>query len=231
MLSRHKGISTAPYSSLNISYGVGDNPQNVTENRQRIKNRLNIGFLASARQVHADLIFVVDRLTEDYEVAGYDALVTERPAIGLLIQQADCQAILLYDPRRPAIGAIHCGWRGNVHNIIRSTVERMRKVFRTDPASLQAVVSPSLGACCGEFIHFRDEFPSDFLKFKSGPAHFDLPAISRYQLIDSGVDEKNIDIFNICTVCNTNFFSYRRTMKKGKKQTGRQGSVICLPPS
>jgi YfiH family protein len=230
MLTRQHGVSPPPYDSLNISYGVGDMPANVAKNRLRIKEMLGIRYLASARQVHAKRVYSVGSITGDVEVDGYDALVTERPDIGLLIQQADCQAILLHDPFRPAIGAIHCGWRGNVTNIIRSTIDQMRKNYRTDPSALHAVISPSMGPCCGEFIHFRTQLPSNYQQFQPIPGHFDFRAISRDQLIKAGVLEGNIDMIDVCTVCNTNFFSYRRTMKKGGKQTGRQGSIICLAP-
>lgn len=231
MLTRHQGMSPPPFFSLNVSYGVGDAPENVAENRRRIKELLGIRFLASTSQVHADRVYAVGSLMGDIEVEGYDALVTEEPGIGLLVQQADCQAILLHDPVRPAIGAIHCGWRGNVVNIIQATVARMQKNYRTEPASLRAVISPSLGPCCGEFINFRSELPFHFHRFQATPDHFDFRAISRTQLIEAGLRREHIDIMDICTVCSTNFFSYRRAMKQGGRPTGRQGSVISLASS
>lgn len=230
MLTREKGVSSPPYSSLNVSYGVGDTPENVTQNRHKIKKMLGVKFLVTARQVHSDKVYAVSSLTEDVEVEGYDALITKQPGIGLLIQQADCQAILLHDPVRPAIGAIHCGWRGNVLNIIKATISRMQEEYLTDPVSLQAVISPSLGPCCAEFIHFRSRLPAHFQQFQTKPEYFDFRAISRYQLIEAGVPGANIDVINICTVCNKSFFSYRRAMKKGSRVTGRHGSVICIAP-
>lgn len=230
MLTREKGASSHPYFSMNVSYSVGDTPENVTQNRHKIKKMLGIKFLASSRQVHSDKVYAVSSLTEDMEVEGYDALITKKPGIGLLIQQADCQAILLHDPVQVVIGAIHCGWRSSVLNIIRATIARMQEEYQTDPASLRAVISPSLGPCCAEFIHFRSKLPAHFQKFMTKTDHFDFRAISRYQLITAGVSGANIDIMNICTVCNKNFFSYRRTMKKGSQVTGRQGSVICIAP-
>jgi YfiH family protein len=230
MLTREKGVSPAPYSSLNVSYGVGDAPDNVAQNRQQIKNLLGIRLLASSKQVHSDKVYTVDSLTEDVEVDGYDALITRQPGIGLLIQQADCQAILLHDPEHAAVGAIHCGWRGNVLNILQSTIARMQDEFQTEPEALRAVISPSLGPCCGEFIHYRSTLPPYFQKFMPKPDHIDFRAISRYQLIEAGLSEVNIDAIDFCTVCNKSFFSYRRTVNNGKKVTGRQGSVICIAP-
>jgi len=228
LLTRAGGVSPPPYFSLNVSFGVGDRPDNVRRNRRKIKDILGIQFLVSVGQIHSDRIFPVAAISEDVEVPGYDALLTGQPGVGLLIQQADCQAILLHDPVRNCIGAIHCGWRGNTLNIIEKTVTRMGKEFGTEPISLRAVISPSLGSCCGEFIDYRTGLPGNFQKFLTGPDHFDFRAISKEQLMLAGVAEANIDIIDICTVCDQNFFSYRRAMKKGTGITGRQGSVICL---
>lgn len=228
IFDRNNGCSPPPFNSLNVSYSVGDHPDNVKRNRLKIKNLLGVQLLASAGQVHSDRVYVVDRISRDIEVEGFDALITGQAGIGLLIQQADCQAILLHDMVQNVIAAIHCGWRGNVVNIIGKTLDRMRMEFTTSPAAIQAVISPSLGPCCGEFTDYRQQLPGDFQKFITTPNHLDFQAISRNQLINAGVPAQNIDILRICTVCNRNFFSHRRTTRNGGKTTGRQGSIISL---
>lgn len=228
ILNRENGVSPAPFRSRNISYGVGDNIDNVSKNRQKIKKMLGLNFLASAQQIHGERVYTVGSLSEDMEIDGYDALITQEQGIGLLIQQADCQAILLHDPVQKAIGAIHCGWRGSVLNIIGTTIQRLQEEFGTEPDAVRAVISPSLGPCCAEFIHYQNELPPHFQRFQTQPAHFDFQAISREQLIGAGIAEANIEIMKICTVCDKSFFSHRRATKKGQKKTGRQGSVICL---
>ena len=53
----------------------------------------------------------------------------------------------------------------------------------------------------------------------------DLRACNRWQLIDAGVPEKQIDVSDLCTACRTDlFFSYRR---EGAK-TGRMMSAIGI---
>ena len=42
-----------------------------------------------------------------------DGMVTDCPQLPLLISFADCVPILLVDPKRGAIGAVHAGWRGS----------------------------------------------------------------------------------------------------------------------
>lgn len=228
MFSRNNGVSHSPYTSLNISYNVGDDPAHVTTNRRKVKEALGIRFLVSSHQVHANKIHSVESVYEDTELDGYDALISNTPGVGLLIQQADCQAILLHDPGKRVVAAIHCGWRGSVSNIIKSTIACMGEKYRTEPESLRAVISPSLGPCCAEFIHYRTELPKQFHRFQPTPNYFNFWEISRFQLLEAGLTGENIDCANICTSCNKDFFSYRRSRKKGKHLTGRNCSVICL---
>ncbi|MEW6594956.1 MAG: peptidoglycan editing factor PgeF [Thermodesulfobacteriota bacterium] len=225
-VSRAGGVSPAPYGPLNLSFGVGDAEANVRENRQRLKVELGISVLASARQVHGDAVWVIDHpLAQDTEERGYDALVTDQPGLGLLIQQADCQAVLLHDPVRRVVAAIHAGWRGSVAGIIGKTIRTMTERFNTVPADLAAAISPSLGPCCAEFVNYLTELPESFHGYQVAPNHFDFWAISRDQLHQAGVREERIETARICTRCCPDYFSFRR-----ERVTGRFGSVIMLSP-
>ncbi len=229
MFSRHGGRSTAPFSSLNCSYTVGDDPSAVEGNRELIRETIGAGTVKEITQVHGDSILVVNNVEQVTKMEKMDAMITDVAGIGLLIQQADCQAVLLHDPVKGVIGAIHSGWRGSVSNIIAKTIQCMEKEFTVQPSNILAVISPSLGPCCGEFINYHAELPPDFFTFQTTRNHFDFQAISRMQLIHAGVKEKKIDTAKKCTACNEDFFSYRRAMHRANGQTGRNGSVIALP--
>ncbi len=231
MLNRHGGISKKPYDSLNLGLYVGDRNENVAVNRRKVKQLLGLAHLVSSRQVHGTGIQVVDDVCADVEIDNCDALVTTQPGVGLLIQQADCQAILLHDPVNHVVAAIHCGWRGSVANIINRTIRKMQLHFGVEPPNLRAVISPSLGPCCAEFVNFRRELPSGLHRYQWQRNYFDFWKISRYQLQQTGVPERQIDITGICTCCRLDFFSYRRAVKEGNGITGRNGSVIGLPAS
>ncbi len=229
MFCRTGGISKAPYASLNLGFSTGDDWKNVAHNRKQITQLFSVKHLVSAIQVHGREVACVEDVTRDYEVDATDALITNQPGVGLLIQQADCQAILFYDPVRQVIGAAHSGWRGSVLNIVGHTIKMMTATYGTRAADVRAVISPSLGPCCAEFVHARSELPGKFFVHQAKPGYFDFWAISCSQLQQEGVRRHNIDIAGECTVCTTNFFSYRRTTKKGQHLTGRNGSIICLP--
>lgn len=229
LFDRHGGVSEQPFASLNIGLAVGDDDSRVEENRRLVRQRMGVTCLLSGRQVHGDRVYLLERpLIRDEEVADYDALITRQQGVGLVIQHADCQAVLLHDPIRQAIGAAHSGWRGSVANIIGRTVLAMTEAFGTDPAHLQAVISPSLGPCCAEFVNYALELPASFQRHMDQRAHFDFWEISRQQLLVAGLPAEAITLPTTCTCCSPDYFSYRRACRQGNGVTGRNCSVIAL---
>ena len=223
------GISNGVYKNGNVGLAVGDDPFAVEWNRQRIKEVVGAQSLLSARQVHGtDVFSLTGPLLEDTEVEGYDSLVTNQPGVALMIQQADCQAVLLFDPVQRVVAALHSGWRGSVQNIIATTVTVMEVDFSCQAKNMHAFVSPSLGPCCAEFVHYKEELPKDFIQHMVTPNHFDFWQISKDQLVDVGLLPSQIACAAVCTVCDTNYFSYRRACRETGGVTGRNSSLIVL---
>ena len=154
---------------------------------------------------------------------GYDAMITAARGVGLVVQQADCQAVLFFDPGVPAAGIAHCGWRGGVAGVCAEVVAAMEREFACRPERILAAISPSLGTCCAEFSGYRELLPRWMWEFRRG-LFFDFPAITRQQLLECGLRPENIDTSHHCNACDPGFFSYRR---EGGR-TGRQGSVIGI---
>lgn len=232
MFDRHGGISSGLFTSCNIGRNVGDHEDAVEVNRKKIKEILEIPLLLSAKQVHGTGIYCLkDSLPYDMEVGEADGLITNLPGVGLMIQQADCQAVLLFDPVKEVIGAVHCGWRGSVQRILGRAITVMVENYGTVPADLHGVISPSLGPCCGEFVNFRQELPQSFRQFMVLDNYFDFWQISRQQLLESGMVEERIRTAAICTCCSDDYFSYRRAVRHSSGVTGRNCSVIALKES
>ena len=229
VFTRRGGESSGVLRGLNLSFSTGDQAGRVAGNRKRVRALLNLPTLTSLRQVHGTEAVVISNgrgldSTATPETESGDILLTDRPGIGLMIKQADCQAVMLYDPRHKAVANMHCGWRGNVRGVIQEGIKQMRAVYGTDPADLLGAVGPSLGPCCAEFIHYREELPQEAWQYQVRPFYFDLWRWSRDQLLAAGVRNENIAVAGICTSCRTDeFYSYRK-----EKLTGRFGSVIGL---
>lgn len=226
--TRQGGVSTGVFASLNVSRAVGDRPELVAENQRRLQQALGLKVLASAAQVHGDHAAVITTAAQalQADIPEVDILVTTVPGLGLVIKQADCQAIMLYDPVNRAVANVHCGWRGSIANILGRTVALLKNRFGSTPGDLYAAVGPSLGPCCAEFRNFRQEIPENLWGYQVRPTYFDLWQLSQDQLVTAGLLPEHLDVARLCTRCGAgDFFSYRRD-----KVTGRQGAVIALSP-
>jgi YfiH family protein len=179
IFNRLGGVSPPPYDSLNVSYGVDDDPRLVKANRERIKQSLAVDILVSGQQVHGSKVHVIaEKPDNDMEIPGCDAFITNVAGVGLMIQQADCQAVMLFDQHRQVAANIHCGWRGSMDNIIFTTIRVMTEEFATDPSHLLAAISPSLGHCCAEFVHYEQELPGHFHPFQVKSNYLGLSCLS-----------------------------------------------------
>jgi YfiH family protein len=230
VFTRNSGLSQHPFASLNVAFGIGDEKENVVQNRNIISRSMAPGDLVFVRQVHGITIadFSMDGrgLGNDtaHEPFTADAMLTDRPHMYLVIQVADCQAVLMYETARRVAANVHCGWRGSIQNILGLTVETMKQRFDCNPENIQAGIGPSLGPCCAEFINYKTEMPRNLWRYKDSNHYFDFWSVSLDQLMRAGVPKKNIELSRICTSCRTDeFFSYR-----AEKTTGRFAAVIGL---
>jgi polyphenol oxidase len=228
VFTRQGGVSREPYHSLNVSLAVGDLPSRVEENQRRLQKTLELDRLISATQVHGlnEAVIKGGYTVPQGEIPEVDILITAQPGLGLVIKQADCQAVMFYDPEHRVVAQAHCGWRGQVGGILSETVSRLRFHFHSRPEALQAAIGPGLGPCCAEFRHYRREFPPELWQYQARPGYFDLWRLSFDQLTAAGLKPDHIEVAGLCTRCRTReFFSYRRD-----GVTGRQAAVIALKP-
>lgn len=243
VFGRKGGFSEAPYDALNVRYGIGDKLTNVLKNRRLICKLLGLkeDRLVSANQTHSKNVQVVDEEFlesvfraggEEFEVDDRDALVTDLEDTGLMIQVADCQALLFYDPVKRVVAAVHAGWKGLAQDVSGATVEVMVKKFGVAPSRLLVGIAPSLGPCCAFFSNPEKELPGSFAKYIDKQKRVDLWSYSLDQLQKHGIQKPNIEIAKVCTQCGKgggkgcrdNFFSFR-----GQRGiTGRFGVVVFL---
>ena len=230
---REPGCSEPPFNGLNVSYSVGDDPQRVAANRRRVAGCMQAERLVFARQVHGASVVVIDGRGQgnaacpETGAPEADALLTDRPGEFLVITVADCQSILIYDPRRRVVANVHSGWRGSVAGVAGRTLLFMVERFGCDPRDAHVGVGPSLGPCCAEFTNYRQEIPAELWGYRRDSVRFDFWAMSRDQLIRAGVPADQIALSGLCTKCLADrFFSYRAA-----KTTGRFAAVIGLRQS
>ena len=110
--TRAGGVSQAPYDSLNLGAYVGDAPQAVARNVQRLTHALGARPVL-LKQVHGTRLLALNAQTPDYQEA--DGSYTGQPGLACTVGIADCLPILLChvaDGQATQVGALHAGWRG-----------------------------------------------------------------------------------------------------------------------
>ncbi len=257
------GFSTRPGGSsvlpsgdrvLNLSFTEWDTREAVQRNRSAFQCAIGARGLefVPLKQFHSAVVHLV-RAAPAGPCKG-DASFTSTPGLLLGVQTADCVPILLVDPRKRAIAAIHAGWRGTLARIAQKTVGEMRKRLGTDPKGMVAALGPAIGGCCYEVgTELVTDFTSQFAdaeeyfdEMRTGdepnplqwlnmmpPGHqpppknvrLDLRKANRSQLLGAGLADENIFVSELCTACHSDlFFTYR---KEGA-HSGRLLSVVGL---
>lgn len=237
--TRLGGESAGIYRSLNLGENRGDDPNKVRENYRLLWGALRITTLpVFSRQVHGCVVRPVTSADrhELFSPIPYEAdgLITDEEDLPLVIFTADCIPILLHDPVRRAIGAVHAGWRGTAADIAGEAIRKMTEVYGCRPEDTQAAIGPGIGKCCFET---GPEVPEAMLSLSPdlssaispgcmpGKYMVDLKKINSLLLIRAGVPAENIAVSPECTKClNDKYWSHRHT--GGVR--GSQASVIML---
>ena len=153
--------------------------------------------------------------------------ITNTESIFLTGIFADCGSVLIYEPYMKIVGLVHAGWRGLSKEISKKAISEICRVFNAKPSNLLIGIGPHIKQCC--YTVSQDVaklFSQGFLK-KTGNQKWNLSienAIIK-QLVDVGIEEKNIERSDYCTFCSEDmFFSYRRD----KGVTGRMMAVIGM---
>ncbi len=241
--TRTGGRSLPPYESLNLGFHVGDSPETVLKNREHLAADIEIPLsnFTLARQIHSGTVTIVTEHMRGYGAVDFntaieetDAMVTSVPGLCLAVLTADCVPVLLFDPRKRVVAAVHAGWRGCVKLIARKTVEILQQEFNCKPAELLVGIGPSIGPCHYEIgpeviSQVEDTFGSTdgnvTNQSADGKGYFDLWKANKRQIMETGVPPQNIEIAQICTYCKAHqFFSARHQ----KGTTGRFGTGIML---
>lgn len=236
--TRIGGVSDFPENSLNLSGLDIDSAENVAENRRRFLQSFEGDYaIATSWQTHSADVRIIENL-EDASDGNpkSDALVANLANVLIGVKTADCVPILLGDRRTKSFAAVHAGWRGTVHSIVKKAVATMRNAYQTDAKDLICAIG---AAACGRNYEvgqdvieaFERNFSTCgnlFRKTREEYALVDLPLANREQLLSVGVAPENIFAAPLCTMERTDLFFSYRVEKKLYGKTGRLLSVIGL---
>lgn len=218
---RH-GFSTridagSPPSCFNLGYTSWDSAERVDANRRRFLSALKLEHarLATVHQVHSNRVHIIDDGGTEWNRPEADALVTRASGIVLAVQVADCLPVLLADPAKRALAAVHSGWRGTLSGILPAAIAVMKRSFGCRPADLLVAVGPGIRTCCmevgGEVAElFEKKYPNSIVSADGGKFRLNLVGVLEAQMDAEGIPADNRRDLGACTRCNpAEYFSYR----------------------
>ena len=193
--------------------------------------------VARAHQVHGNIVLRLPHDPDQWprflepvatERPPGDALFTDTPGVTVAVSVADCLPILIADPERRAVAAVHGGWRGLAADIVAAVLSRMGEVLGSQPADCFMGIGPSIGPCCYEVgAEVIEAFAAVGMgevalqpagRSQGGeprtPAtqgtHCNLPAVAAAQAQRCGIQEERIFAVDLCTHCHGDrLWSYR----------------------
>lgn len=228
--TRKGGVSTGIFSSMNLNFKRGDDPDAVMENYRRMAAALNMRVedMVLSDQTHTTNVRVIteeDRgkgILRPQDYSDVDGMITNVPEIVLVTSYADCVPLYFVDPVRKAIGLSHSGWKGTVGHIGQKTVWKMHEVYGTEPKDIVAAIGPSICQSCYEVSDdvaeaFRANFTADeaadiLLDKGNGKYQLDLWKANWYVLTDAGILPEHLSVTDLCTACHPDLlWSHRKT--------------------
>lgn len=228
--TRKGGVSTGIFSSMNLNFKRGDDPDAVMENYRRMAAALNMRVedMVLSDQTHTTNVRVIteeDRgkgILKPQDYSDVDGMITNVPGIVLVTSYADCVPLYFVDPVRKAIGLSHSGWKGTVGHIGQKTVWKMHEVYGSESKDIVAAIGPSICQSCYEVSDdvaeaFRANFTADeaadiLLDKGNGKYQLDLWKANWYVLTDAGILPEHLSVTDLCTACHPDLlWSHRKT--------------------
>ena len=215
----------------NIAFHVDDTLRNVENNHDNLAKILNYNkdVLVHMKQIHSADVHIISEDDNYTNPRKCDALVTNKKNIPLMVMVADCSPILFYDSKNTVIAVAHAGRQGAFKNIVKNTLDSMKKEFNSSSKNIYVSIGSSIGVCCYEVgAEIYDEAKNLNLEYalekKAYSYYLDVSKILEAQLLESGIKKENIEISNECTCClSEKYYSYRAQAK-----TGRFAGIIML---
>lgn len=184
-----------------------------------LQNYIPLKKLYFLHQIHESYGIIIDSnsttQTEDCLKKDGDYIITSKQNLGIGTLTADCLPIVFYDILNNVIAIAHAGWRGTVKNIAKVVINDCNKKYGTRPENFLIFFGPSARSCCYEVDEkFFDNIDKKYINTlieRDDKIFFDLPLYNQLLIENCGVKKENINLeYNVCTICNSNFCSYRR---------------------
>lgn len=234
LTTRQGGVSAEPFDSLNMGLHVHDRESDVVQNRERLAEEIGIPLdrWVMGEQVHGVEVKSIDESDIGKgarqlvtAVSGVDGLITNKPNTVLAAFYADCVPLYFVDQVTGWIGIAHAGWKGTVHGMAKTMIERLVQ----EGASLENI-EMAIGPCISAEHYEVDQrvmenIPSHLQKEVSkvvDEGHFllDLKALNHTLAIEAGLKEGNVHTTRYCT------YEEERLLYSHRRDQGKTGRML-----
>ncbi|WP_324172337.1 peptidoglycan editing factor PgeF [Sulfurimonas sp.] len=223
--------------SGNLAFHVNDEINNVNINHINLSKKLNYNkqSLIHMKQIHSKTVHTVDANDNFNNAPTCDALITDKINTPLMVMVADCSPLLFFDTKKNVIAVAHAGREGTFSNIVKNVINSFKENYNSNPKDIIVSIGASIKKCCYEV---GDEIYKEScslnlnyaIEKKDESYYLDISKILKTQLLDAGVEEKNIEISTECSCCEEDkvnsearegslgykYFSYRANKKSGR---------------
>ena len=236
--TRLGGVSQGFCAGLNLGYNRGDDSNHVRENFRAFCTAIGADYdgIIKTRQVHRDHIQPVTAMDTGRDLIApapweCDGLITDIPGLCLTVFSADCVPVLLYDPSRRCIAAVHSGWRGTAMAIAARAVEQMVLDYGCCAQRILAAIGPSISKCCfethadvpTEMTTALGDLAAPFIEsLPNGKFRVDLKGIIKKTLLHAGLSREHIFVSDHCTACREDLYWSHRLLGD------RRGSMATM---
>ena len=229
--TRLGGVSKEHLASMNLSFSRGDDRENVLENHRRFAAALGYDEkkLVFSDQVHLANFHKVTKedcgkgIVRESDIKEIDGLVTNEPGIPMITFYADCVPLFFYDPVKKVIAMAHSGWRGTVERIGAKMVAFMEAEYGSEGKDILCAIAPSICQKCYEVsedvaLHFLEVFGDGYgeellYRKENGKYQLNLHKACEITLLEAGISKEHLDITDLCTCCNPEFFFSHRASR------------------
>jgi len=217
--------------SGNLAFHVNDNIADVVKRHEYLAKELNYNksSLVHMKQIHSDIVQILDGDTSFDNPPTCDALITNKKNTPLMVMVADCSPILFYDDKQEVIAVAHAGRAGAFKNIVKNVINSFTDNYDSNTKDVIISIGANIKSCCYEVgPEIYEEAKKLNLEYsidiKDDKYFLDIDKILKNQLLSCGILESNIEISKECSRCNSDkYFSYRANPK-----TGRFAGIISM---
>lgn len=150
-----------------------------------------------------------------------DGIICNDSNMVLMSMVADCNPILIYSQKQHVFSLLHAGRIGVCNKILTHAIKLFKSNYGVELCDILVFIGASIRKCCyviGRDLAMKiiDKFGANHVLYKDNEYRLDMIGLLCDELSECGIKEFQVEIYDCCTCCNKDYFSYRRDGLTGR---------------